>query len=228
VIGMKPWIIIVILAAYLVAFLAAIRFAYGQTLAIGGTGEDFFKYLTVQITLFVGFSAAAASVIVAIAQRAASEKLENLKSMLTTDIEVIKGKLNANLEFIKGQFAAERKAYDELFGSVVVYYYTLNTLQRGIIDENLVKKAEDGMIGACRYTIALSPEVKEKWFEFWNESSRIAADALDPKKGAGGRKQIWENEYKAYGALYNELDTMGSEYHKNLPVEIGPDGKPVK
>jgi hypothetical protein len=195
--------VLIIIGIYIILATAIMVLTYRWTTGVSGKVEDFTKTAAIWVTLLTSLLTAVISVYVLYRQKDASTELESLKSQLAT-----------NLEFLKSRFSAERKAYDELFSAAVIYYHTLARLEIGTWDRAHARKAEDGMLTACRYIIAIENEHKDIWYQIWQQSRALSEIARD-LKDKDSRRELWRDNVKEYGKLLMAFQEAASAKHES-------------
>lgn len=183
--------------ALLVIF-AILAAAFGVVAIIVMLGEpatsvwaSFSKTAAVLMPVVPSIIAALVSIVIYYNQRQASTELERQKAELMRKLEDYRKKLSEGLEFIKGKLGAERKAYDELHAAAILYYYTLARLEIGKLKPELVTKADDAMLAACRYSAFVPKVDRDLWMHLWQAARALGEKAehvVDPQAQA----QLWK------------------------------------
>ncbi|HEX8735177.1 MAG TPA: hypothetical protein VF721_07650 [Pyrinomonadaceae bacterium] len=147
-------------------------------------------------------------------------KIETLKSEFNRDLSALNSSLQLNLEFQKNRFNAERKAYDELYNAIFVYYHTLAPMETGSYSAENVKDAEKTMLAAGRYTISLPEKHKKLFLRAWQKAREIAETVNEVEINGHSERitSIWQQEVTEFGGLVNEFEAIAKKRHIELSI----------
>lgn len=198
--------------------------------------DDFTKVAAVWAGLVTAVLTASFSLVSTVWQARAGEKLEATKRTFESKLEDVRLLNQRALEFTRGRYAAERKAYDELLGAVYTYYYTLSPLEAGAWNEAQSKRADDAMIGACRYLVAADQEHRDAWVDFWQtaRSTREEARAIRTKPAGGGtstveaqRTALWNTKAKGLAGQLKTFESAAAAKHRQADAATQAASQPV-
>lgn len=154
------------------------KVAIGALIAVLGTG------LTALAALYTANRQAAAAREVEFLRSEMSKDLAQIASKLNADLETLKAQAAQSLERLKAYLDAEKIAHRELCGAAAIYFYALRSAALGSWDDQLLKKAEAGMIEATRHLIYVGDKMRSDWLTFWQEAQHIYRTALaEPDEG---------------------------------------------
>jgi hypothetical protein len=185
---------------YIVLAVAAVVLAFSWTFGGGGSSDEATKIAAVWVSLLTGALGAIASLSVAFVQR------EN--NRILADVQ---GKVAQRLETRKVQISAEQKAYDELSAAASYYYYAVKQIEYEQYEKAQVKRAEAGMVAACRYLFAVSEVDKRTWFRIWQWCRYLAREVAP--KGAGERIRLYEEKIKGLDESYEAFFQAARKHH---------------
>jgi phosphate/sulfate permease len=171
------------------------------TSRLTNTWDEFGKVIGLWVAPIASFIAAGASFWVATQQIAAARDLEDLRL-----------ELSQRLEFSRGRIAAERKAYDELYAAATAYYYTLSLLEIGKHDQKRLQGADQTMVAASRYLVALPDEHSELWMFFW-QAARAAVEAAAKSPTAASREELWAQRIGEISSALTAFQAIAKAKH---------------
>jgi hypothetical protein len=174
----------------------ALRWTFGR----GGNADEATKLAAVWVSLLTGALGALASLSVAFVQR------ENNK--ILADVQE---KVARRLEVRKARIGAEQKAYDELCAAASYYYYAVKQLETGQFEKALTRKAESGMVSACRHLVAVTEEDTRTWMQVW-QRCRFIAQEVSVKKPEE-RESLFKTHLKQLDDYYKEFFEAARKHH---------------
>jgi len=187
-------VIYVVLAA--VAVVIAFQWTYGR----GGSSDEATKVAAVWVSLLTGALGAIASLSVAFVQRENNQILADVQE-----------KVARRLETRKVRIGAEQKAYDELSAAASYYYYAIKQIEYEQYERAQIKKAEAGMVAACRYLFAIGEDDKKTWFRIWQGCRHMAREVAP--KGYSERKTLYEENIIELDNHYETFFKAAREHH---------------
>ncbi len=198
--SMRPppltWFLII--AAIVYAMLVGVAIAL--SLATIDSKDEAIKLAAVLVSVLTAALAAVASITVALVQRENNQILADLQA-----------KAAKQLEGRKVQITAEQKAYDELSGAASYYYYAVKTIEYGQVDEAQIKSAENGMVAACRYLVAINKNDTLNWMKVWQRARYMALEVA-PKE-ADERKSLYSQHIKELDQDYESFFDAARKQH---------------
>ena len=175
-------------AVFLIVGAAVIRVSYQTAPPVAGDWKPFIAFAGVPLTFLTSLATAIMSVVVALEQRETSLRVERLKDALS----------------------GARKAYDALLAAASSYYHLLSALETGEWDITHVQAREQAMAQAEGLLKDIPTDARQSWYDFWTKARFIAESAKntgDPEQ----RKQLWKDEAKNFGTLYQNLIGWASQ-----------------
>lgn len=150
--------------------------------------KPFIAFAGVPLTFLTSLATAVISVVVALEQRETSLRVERLKDALS----------------------GTRKAYDALLAAASSYYHLLSALATGEWDLTRVQTVEQAMAQAEGSLKDIPQDARQSWYDFWSKARFIAESAKNDAT-LDGRRQLWNDEAKNFGALYQNLVGWASQ-----------------
>jgi hypothetical protein len=143
---------------------------------------DFEKIAIPALIAIVGTGMTATAGLYAVNRQAVvAKEVELLRANLAGDLDTLKTESADALERLKAFLDVGKTAYKELYGAASTYFYTLRSVAQGSWNDDLLNKAEAGMVEAARHLIYVDDKMRDVWFAFWQEAQHIRRDAAAQK-----------------------------------------------
>lgn len=185
---------------YVILVVLVVVLTFRWTFGRNGSIDEATKLAAVWVSLLTALLAAVASISVAFVQRKNNEILAELQASAAW-----------RLEGHKIQITAEQKAYDELCGAASYYYYAVKQIEYGLVEPTQTKTAENGMVAACRYLVALSDDDKAIWIQVWQRCRYMALEIA--LKDSDQRKQEYKTHIVGLDQYYEAFFAAARKHH---------------
>lgn len=124
--------------------------------------------------------------VLAVMKHETDQSLKDMDLKIGKTLTAMKEESDKTLATLKVGLDLGHVAYRELFGAATIYFHALRSFALGSKwDEAALKSAEDGMIAATPRIIHVSKEMRDEWFNFWQNAQAVRQD-----------KAHWEGRWK--------------------------------